>query len=187
MFTQNNTSKWRDSLTKEKLAEVMKIARKSKSKQVYLYLKWKVIIHKTHPERLQNKIPERKQKELALTLAKEKLPFQIKEIGGLWSTEKQAKKYLANFHTEKERRAALKTHLTFRLKVLGSNCYKSYSFLSAKRKVRTSAELLANLMTVIKGTSMNHLSKPQHRNYHEPIIIDQHKLIAEKKSLVSQA
>ena len=81
MFTQNNTTKCRDSLTKEKLAEVMKIARKSKSNQVDLYLKWKVIIHKTCPERLQNKIGERKQKELALTLEKEKLPFQLRKLG----------------------------------------------------------------------------------------------------------
>ena len=50
----------------------------------------------------QNKIAEKK-RELALTLEKEKLTFQIKEIRGLWSTEKQAKKYLANCHTEKER------------------------------------------------------------------------------------
>ena len=39
MLTQNNTSKWRDSLTMEKLAEVMKIARPSKSNQKNLYLK----------------------------------------------------------------------------------------------------------------------------------------------------
>ena len=42
MFTRNNTSKWRGSVTKEKLAEVMKIARESKSKQKDLYLKRKV-------------------------------------------------------------------------------------------------------------------------------------------------
>ena len=186
MFTRNNTSKWRDSLTKEKLAEVMKIARESKSKQKDLYLKRKVIIHKTRAERLQNKIAEKKEKELALTLEKEKLTFQIEEIGGLWSTEKQAKKYLEKCHTEKERRAALKTQLSFRLKVLGSSCDKSYFFLSAKGKIRTSAELLANLMTVIKETSIDHLSEPQHQIYREPIIIDQEKLIAGKKSLVSQ-
>ena len=58
--------------------------------------------------------------------------------------------------------------------------------ISAKGKIRTSAELLANLMTVIKETSVNHLSEPQHQNYGELIIIDQNKLIAEKKSLISQ-
>ena len=36
MFTRNNTSKWRDSLSKEKLAKVMKFARESKSKQKQL-------------------------------------------------------------------------------------------------------------------------------------------------------
>ena len=117
---------------------------------------------------------------MTLTLEKEKLPFQIEEIGGLWSKEKQAKKYLEKCHTKKERRAALKTQLFFRLKVLRSSCDKSYFFLSAKGKIRTSAELSANLMTVIKETSINHLSEPQHQIYCEPIIIDREKLMAEK-------
>ena len=117
---------------------------------------------------------------MTLTLEKEKLPFQIEEIGGLWSKEKQAKKYLEKCHTKKERRAALKTQLFFRLKVLRSSCDKSYFFLSAKGKIRTSAELLANLMTVIKETSINHLSEPQHQIYCEPIIIGREKLMAEK-------
>ena len=117
---------------------------------------------------------------MTLTLEKEKLPFQIEEIGGLWSKEKQAKKYLEKCHTKKERRAALKTQLFFRLTVLRSSCDKSYFFLSAKGKIRTSAELLANLMTVIKETSINHLSEPQQQIYCEPIIIDREKLMAEK-------
>ena len=132
--THNNTSKWTDSLTKEKLAEVMKIARESKSKQKDLYLKRKVIIHETHADRLQNKISDKKQ-ELALSLEKEKLTFQIEEIRGLWSTKKQAKKYLANSYTEKERRAALKTQLTFRSKVLRSNMIKVTSFCQQREKL----------------------------------------------------
>ena len=66
----------------------MEIARESKSNQKDLYLKWKVIIHKTRDERLQNKIAKKKEKELVPTLEKKKLTFQIEEIGGLWSTEK---------------------------------------------------------------------------------------------------
>ena len=116
-------------LTREKLAEVMKIARKSKSKQKDLYLKCKVIIQKNRAERLQNKIAEKQEKELALTLEREKLTSHIEEIDGLWSTEKEAKKYLEKCHTKKERRPALKIQLPFRLKVLGSSCDKSYFFL----------------------------------------------------------
>ena len=116
-------------LTQEKLAEVMKIARKSKSKQKDLYLKCKVIIHKNRAERLQNKIAEKQEKELALTLEREKLTSHIEEIDGLWSTEKEAKKYLEKCYTKKERRPTLKTQLPFRLKVLGSSCDKSYFFL----------------------------------------------------------
>ena len=116
-------------LTKEKLAEVMKIARKSKSKQKDLYLKCKVIIHKNRAERLQNKIAEKQEKELALTLEREKLTSHIEEIDGLWSTVKEAKKYLEKCYTKKERRPTLKTQLPFRLKVLGSSCDKSYFFL----------------------------------------------------------
>ena len=48
----------------------------------------KVIIYKTRVERLQNKVAEKKEKGLAITLEKEKLTFQIEEIGGLWSTER---------------------------------------------------------------------------------------------------
>ena len=116
-------------LTKEKLAEVIKIARKSKSKQKDLYLKCKVIIHKNRAERLQNKIAEKQEKELALTLEREKLTSHIEEIDGLWSTIKEAKKYLEKCYTKKERRPTLKTQLPFRLKVLGSSCDKSYFFL----------------------------------------------------------
>ena len=116
-------------LTQEKLAEVMKIARKSKSKQKDLYLKCKVIIHKNRAERLQNKIAEKQEKELALTLEREKLTSHIEEIDGLWSTEKEAKKYLEKCYTKKERRPTLKTQLPFRLKVLGSSSDKSYFFL----------------------------------------------------------
>ena len=116
-------------LTKEKLAEVMKIARKSKSKQKDLYLKCKVIIHKNRAERLQNKIAEKQEKELALTLEREKLTSHIEEIDGLWSTVKEAKKYLEKCYTKKERRPTLKTQLPFRLKVLGSSCDKSYFFM----------------------------------------------------------
>ena len=116
-------------LTKEKLAEVMKIARKSKSKQKDLYLKCKVIIHKNRAERLQNKIAEKQEKELALTLEREKLTSHIEEIDGLWSTVKEAKKYLEKCYTKKERRPTLKTQLPFRLKVLGSSSDKSYFFL----------------------------------------------------------
>ena len=116
-------------LTKEKLAEVMKIARKSKSKQKDLYLKCKVIIHKNRAERLQNKIAEKQEKELVLTLEREKLTSHIEEIDGLWSTVKEAKKYLEKCYTKKERRPTLKTQLPFRLKVLGSSSDKSYFFL----------------------------------------------------------
>ena len=116
-------------LTQEKLAEVMKIARKSKSKQKDLYLKCEVIIQKNRTERLQNKIAEKQEKELALTLEREKLTSHIEEIDGLWSTVKEAKKYLEKCYTKKERRPTLKTQLPFRLKVLGSSCDKSYFFL----------------------------------------------------------
>ena len=42
MFTRNNTSKWRDSLSKEELTKAMKFARESKSKQKQLYIKEKL-------------------------------------------------------------------------------------------------------------------------------------------------
>ena len=92
-------------------------------------MKCKVIIQKNRTERLQNKIAEKQEKELALTLEREKLTSHIEEIDGLWSTVKEAKKYLEKCYTKKERRPTLKTQLPFRLKVLGSSCDKSYFFL----------------------------------------------------------
>ena len=41
-------------------------------------------------------------------------------------------------------------------------------------------------MTIIKETSVNHLLQPKHQNYHEPIIIDQDKLLVQRMNLVSQ-
>ena len=41
-------------------------------------------------------------------------------------------------------------------------------------------------MTVIKEKSVNPLSQAKHQSYHEPIIIDQDKLLAERMNLASQ-
>ena len=41
-------------------------------------------------------------------------------------------------------------------------------------------------MTVIKEKSVNPLSQAKHQSYHEPIIIDQDKLLAERMKLASQ-
>ena len=41
-------------------------------------------------------------------------------------------------------------------------------------------------MTIIKETSVNHLLQPKHQNYHEPIIIDQDKLLVQWMNLASQ-
>ena len=125
MFTRNNTSKWRDSLSKEELTKSMKFARESKSKQKQLYYQRKIAIHQTRAEKLQSSIDEKRKKELAQSAEKEKLTHQIEEIGDLWSSEKVAKEKLSSFKTEKEKRAALKTQLIFRQKVLGTNCDKN--------------------------------------------------------------
>ena len=80
MFTKSNTSKWRDSLSKEELAKAMKFARESKSKQKQLYYQRKIAIHQTRAEKLYSSIVEKRKKELALTAEKEKLTHQIEEI-----------------------------------------------------------------------------------------------------------
>ena len=80
MFTCNNTSDWRDSLSKEDLAKAMKFASDSKDKQKDLFFKRKVAIHNTRAEKLKNSIEEKKRKELALSAEKEKLTHQL-EVG----------------------------------------------------------------------------------------------------------
>ena len=63
MFTRNNTSDWRDSLSKEDLAKAMKFTSDSKDKQKDLFFKRKVVIHNTRAEKLKNSIEEKKKKE----------------------------------------------------------------------------------------------------------------------------
>ena len=66
MFTRNNTSDWRDSLSKEDLAKAMKFASDSKDKQKDLFFKRKVTIHNTRAEKLKNSIEEKKKKGTGL-------------------------------------------------------------------------------------------------------------------------
>ena len=66
MFTCNNTSDWRDSLSKEDLAKAMKFASDSKDKQKDLFFKRKVAIHNTRAEKLKNSIEEKKKKGTGL-------------------------------------------------------------------------------------------------------------------------
>ena len=113
MFTRNNTSDWRDSLSKEDLAKAMKFASDSKDKQKDLFFKRKVAIHNTRAEKLKNLIEEKERKELALFAEKEKLTHQLEEAGGLWADEAAAIKQLALCKSEKEKRTALKIQLTF--------------------------------------------------------------------------
>ena len=56
MFTRNNTSDWRGSLSKEDLAKAMKFASDSKDKQKNLFSKRKVAIHNTRAENLKNSV-----------------------------------------------------------------------------------------------------------------------------------
>ena len=56
---------------------MIKIARESETKQEDLYSKWKVITYDTHTEQHQNKSAAKTQKELAVTMEKEKQSFQI--------------------------------------------------------------------------------------------------------------
>ena len=73
MFTRSNTSKWRDSLSKEELTKAMKFARESKSKQKQLYYQRKIAIHQIRAEKLQSSTEEKRKKELAQSAEKEKL------------------------------------------------------------------------------------------------------------------
>ena len=183
MFTRNNTSKWRDSLSKEELTKAMKFARESKSKQKQLYYQRKIAIHQTRAEKLQSSIEEKRKKELAQSAEKEKLTHQIEEIGDLWSSEKVAKEKLSSFKTEKEKRAALKTQLIFRQKVLGTNCDKNLFYMSSKGNIRSSEELLENLKKVIGASSYNYIEPDKNVNYSLPIVIPPEKLNEQKQKI----
>ena len=149
----------------------MKFARESKSKQKQLYHQRKIAIHQARAEKLQSSIEGKRKKELALTAEKEKLTHQIEKIRGLWSSEKVAKEKLSSFKTEKEKRAALKTQLFFRQKVLGTSCDKNLFFMSSKGNIRSSEQLLKNLKKFIAASSNNYVEPETNVNYSLPIII----------------
>ena len=70
MFTRNNTSDWRDSLSKEDSAKAMKFASDSKDKQKNLFFKRKVAIHNSRAEKLKNSIEEKKKRNWPCLLKK---------------------------------------------------------------------------------------------------------------------
>ena len=83
----------------------------------------------------------KREKKIALTAEKEKLTHQIEAIGGLWSSEDEAKERLSSFKIEKEKGAALKTKLFFGRKVLGANCNKNLVYISSKGNIRPSEDI----------------------------------------------
>ena len=56
---------------------MIKIARESETKQEDLYSQWKVTTYDTRTEQHQNKSAAKTQKELAVTMEKEKQSFEI--------------------------------------------------------------------------------------------------------------
>ncbi|XP_066935310.1 reticulocyte-binding protein 2-like [Clytia hemisphaerica] len=186
MFNTNKTKEWRNSLSKEKLSEVMEAARKSKEKQKKLYHKRKEIIFEQRATKLANEYEERKQKEVNLVLEKERLAIEIESHGGLWSNEEKVSSALESMNTIKEKREAIKCQLDFRRKVLGINCDKSLFHMSTGGKLKAITELQQNLVEVINWKEPE-ISTTEESTYDfsKPVNIDFNLINeAKKKNLV---
>ena len=109
-----------------------------------------------------------------MSAEKEKLTHQLEEVGGLWADEAAAIKQLALCKSEKKKRPALKIQLTFRQKVLGCNCEKTLFYLSSKGNIKSSTELLSNLLKII-SMSLSNVVTPIQNNYNLPVIINEDK------------
>ena len=70
MFTCNNTSDWRDSLSNEDLAKAMKFASDSKDKQKDLFFKRKAAIYNTRTEKLKTQLRKKKERNWPCLLKK---------------------------------------------------------------------------------------------------------------------
>ena len=183
MFTANNTRNWRDSLPKEQFDIAMDFARESKKLQKEVYFKRKMMIHVTRAERLGKNMEERRRKEMSLVLEKERLAKEIEKVGGLWCNKEVAEKYLKKLKTEKEKKSAFKIHMGFRQKVLGADFDKSL-FLSSKGVLKTSDELLCNLVQIISVVCASDPGEVQ--NYSLPVIINKEKFQLEKDKIINK-
>ena len=64
--------------------------------------------------------------------------------------------------------------LTFRQKVLGCNCEKSLFYLFSKGNIKSSTELLSNLLKIV-SMSLSNVVTPIQNNYNLLVIIDEDK------------
>ena len=119
-----------------------------------------------------------------LVLEKERLAKEIEKVGGLWCSKEAAENYLKKLKTEKEKKSVLKIQLGFRQKVLGVDCDKSLFFLSSKGVVKTSDELLCNLVQIISVTCANDPGEVQ--NYSLPLIINKEKFQLQKDKIINK-
>ena len=86
MFTKNNTKHWRDTLSPEKRALVMELARKSKRFQKEQYIERKAEIRRKRAEKMVVAKEEKEKLEIKERIQKEDLMEKIEEYGGLWKT-----------------------------------------------------------------------------------------------------
>ena len=70
MFTCNNTSDWRASLSNEDLAKAMKFTSDSKDKQKELFFKRKAAIYNTRTEKLKTQLRKKKERNWPCLLKK---------------------------------------------------------------------------------------------------------------------
>ena len=104
-------------------------------------------------------------------------------MGGLWCNKEVAEKYLKKLKTEKEKKSAFKIHMGFRQKVLGVDCDKSL-FLLSKGVLKTSEELLCNLVQIISVVCASDPGEVQ--NYSLPVIINKEKFQLEKDKIINK-
>ena len=151
MFTKNDTKSWRDSLTPQKRAAVMEMARNSKSSQRQQFIERMSEIRKKREERLERGKQEKERKETKLRMLKQELVQKVEELGGLWKTNSEIDAQINKISKEKDKRISVKTQIQFRKIVLGAKHKNKKVFQMSSEGKAFSSEMLAdNLKEIIR-------------------------------------
>ena len=188
MSQTNKMSEWRDNLSSDKRAKLMKWARESSQKQYIDFKQRRAEVRKKQNENRLNKIELKKNRELKALLVKQNLVVAVGKFGGLWLSVNDVDKNISILSTEAKKREALKVQFQFRQKILPSlSIDKKLFHLSEKGKNKSIEVLCVNLKSLI--TFVNNSTAEISVEFEEvditSIVIPKNKLDAEKDRLKS--
>ena len=189
MFNKNQTGAWRDKLTTEKKALIMKMARQSKDRQRALYAKRQLDIRKKRMDKMAKQAEEEEKKAQKMRAKKQLLMDKIEEIG-LWKTEKDVRDHLSKLQDENDKIVKLSLQIQFRKVVLGAVHQDKEVFqMSAKGKKFDSERLYGNLCSILKKAreDLDELLEEDQPQANQPLSISSEALKHQKEVYKKQA